>query len=232
MPLSERKRRPAENKARKDMSRKNFEGRPTDLPIPILEGETEEISLELDRPERTVKIGAELADNGKVNLVKLLRNHADVFAFSADEMSGIYQAFMVHRLNVNEDVTPVKQKKMNLSTEKNAAIKEEVDKLLAADFIEPCDYAEWVVNVVMVKKANGSWQMCVDFTDLNKACPKDYYPLPIIDQLEDSTSGHALLSFMDAFSKYHQISLIEFYKSKATFITDIGFMLTRLCCSV
>ncbi|XP_010666430.2 uncharacterized protein LOC104883586 [Beta vulgaris subsp. vulgaris] len=137
-------------------------------------------------------------------------------------MPSIDPDFMVHRLNMNEDVRPVKQKKRNFSAEKNTAIKVEVDKLLAADFIEPCDYPEWLANVVMVKKSNGTWRMCVDFTDLNKACPKDCYPLPRIDQLVDSTSGHALLSFMDAFSGYHQISLLESDRNKAAFITDAG----------
>ena len=66
-----------------------------------------------------------------------------------------------------------------------------------------------LVNVVMVKKTNGKWRMCVDFTDLNKACPKDSYPLPRIDLLMDSTTGHQLLSFMDAFSKHNQIRLDE-----------------------
>lgn len=65
--------------------------------------------------------------------------------------------------------------------------------------------------------------MCVDFTDLNKAWPKNYYPLPRIDQLVDSTSGHALLSFMDAFSGYHYISLLESDRNKAAlFITNVG----------
>ena len=74
----------------------------------------------------------------------------------------------------------------------------------------------------MVKKANGSWRMCADFTELIKACPKHCYPLPTIEQLVDSISGHALLSFMDTFSGYHRISLLEFDSSKAAFITDAG----------
>ena len=163
-----------------------------------------------------------MAAEVKINLISLLRGPADIFAFSADEMSGIDPAFMVHRLNVNEDVRPVKQKKRNFFSEKSATIKEEVDKLLAADFIKPCDYLEWLANVVMVKKANGSWRVCVDFTDFNKACPKDWHPLPRSEQLVDSTSGHGLLSFIDAFSGYHQISLLESDRSKAAFITDAG----------
>ena len=80
---------------------------------------------------------------------------------------------------------------------------EEVDKLLFADFIREVYYPEWLANVVMLKKSNGKWRVCVDFTDLNKACLKDSFPLPRIDQLVDSTVGHELLSFMDAFSGYN-----------------------------
>ena len=68
-------------------------------------------------------------------------------------------------------------------------------------------YPDWLANVVVVPKPNGKWRMCVDFTDLNKACPKDSYPLPRIDKLVDETSGYELLSFMDAFSGYHQIMI-------------------------
>jgi hypothetical protein len=70
---------------------------------------------------------------------------------------------------------------------------------------KPVKHPDWPANVVMVKKSNSKWRMCVDFTDLNKACPKDSFPLPHIDALVDSTSGYELLSFMDAFSRYNQI---------------------------
>ena len=74
----------------------------------------------------------------------------------------------------------------------------------------------------MVKKANGKWKMCVDFTDLNKACLKDSMPLPRIDQLVDSTVGHKLLSFMDAFSGYNQIRMDEVDQEKTSFVTSQG----------
>ena len=70
-------------------------------------------------------------------------------------------------------------------------------------------YPDWLANIVMVKKANRNWRMCVDFTNLNKACPKDNYPLPWIDILVNSTARHQLLSFIDAFSGYNQIKLDE-----------------------
>ena len=68
---------------------------------------------------------------------------------------------------------------------------------------------DWLANVILVKKANGKWRTCVDFTDLNKACPKDSFPLSRIDQMVESIAGHKLLTFMDAFSGYNQIKLVE-----------------------
>jgi len=85
----------------------------------------------------------------------------------------------------------------------NKAVIEEVEKLLETDFIREVFYPNWLANVVMVKKSNGQWRKCFNFTVLNKACPKDSFPLPRIDQLVDLTVGHKLLSFMDAFFGYN-----------------------------
>ena len=106
--------------------------------------------------------------------------------------------------------------------ERAKAIVEELRKLLEADFIREVYDSDWLVNVVMVKKANGKWRMCVDFTDLNKACPKDSYPLPRIDTLVDSTARHQLLSFMDTFSGYNQIKMEESDQEKTSFVTSQG----------
>ena len=87
---------------------------------------------------------------------------------------------------------------------------------------------DWLANVVMVKKANGKWRMCVDFTDLNRACPKDSYPLPRIDTLADSTVRHQLLSFMDAFSGYNQIKMEEVNQEMTSFVTTQGLFCYKL----
>uniref|UniRef100_A0A2N9I9Y3 Uncharacterized protein n=1 Tax=Fagus sylvatica TaxID=28930 RepID=A0A2N9I9Y3_FAGSY len=139
---------------------------------------------------------------------------------SHEDMPGIDTEVMVHKLNVNPSMHPVKQKRRVFAPERNAAVMAEVDKLLTAGFIREVYYPEWLANDVMVKKSNGKWRMCVDFTDLNKACPKDSYPLPRIDQLVDSTAGHKLLSFMDAFSGYNQIQMEEEDQEKTAFITS------------
>ena len=84
-------------------------------------------------------------------------------------------------------------------------IREEVAKQIQANFLEVAEYPQWLANIVPVPKKDEKVRMCVDFRDLNKACPKDSFPLPHIDTLVDATSGHELLSFMDAFSGYNQI---------------------------
>ena len=104
---------------------------------------------------------------------------------------------------------PIHQKKQVFTPEWDRAITEEVRKLQEADFIREVYYLDWLANVMMVKKANGKWRMCLDFTDLNKACLKDSYPLPRINMLVDSTVGHQLLSFMSAFLGYNHIRLDE-----------------------
>ena len=104
--------------------------------------------------------------------------------------------------------------------EQDQAIAEKVRKLREASFIREVYYPDWLANVVMVKKASGEWRMCVDFTDLNKACPKDNYPFPRVDVLVDSTARHQLLSFMDAFSGYNQIRMHEADQEKTSFVTS------------
>ena len=93
-------------------------------------------------------------------------------------MPGIRPDVITHQLKLNKDQRPVCQKLRFMSAEKQAAIEEEVGKLLKAGFIKPEKYPTWLANVLMVRKSNGKWRMCVDYTDLNKACPKDCFPLP------------------------------------------------------
>ena len=84
------------------------------------------------------------------------------------------------------------------------------------------EYPEWLANVILVKKANGKWRLCIDFTDVNRACPKDSFPLPQIDLIVDATAGYELLSFMDAFSSYNEISMDPDDQEKTSFVTGQG----------
>ena len=89
-------------------------------------------------------------------------------------------------------------------------------------FIREVQYSEWLANVVVVKKKNGKWRVCIDFTDFNKSCPKDPFPLPHIDKVVDATAGHQLMSFMDAFSDYNQILRHPEDQDKTSFMTSRG----------
>jgi hypothetical protein len=127
-----------------------------------------------------------------------------------------------HSLNVRPDAKPVKQPLRCFSEEKRKAIGEEIAWLLAADFIMEVFYPDWLANPVLVLKKNNTWHMCIDYTSLNKACPKDPFALPRIDQVIDSTAGCDLLSFLDAYSGYHQIPLYQPDQIKTSFITPYG----------
>ncbi|KAL8102823.1 hypothetical protein AgCh_027373 [Apium graveolens] len=120
---------------------------------------------------------------------------------------GIDPELITHKLNVNPNRKTVNQKRRSFAPERQEAIKNEVENLLEAGFIEEIQFPERLANPVMVKKANGKWRMCVNFTDLNDVCLKDCFPLPRIDTLIDVTDGHEMLSFMDAFSGYNQIKM-------------------------
>jgi hypothetical protein len=109
-----------------------------------------------------------------------------------------------------------------MSDEKTEAAKAEVHRLLEAKFIEPIAYPTWLANVVMVQKKSGKWRMCIDFTSLNKACPKDNFPLPRIDKIVDSATGCEVMSLLDCFSGYHQIYMKEEDKASTSFITPFG----------
>ena len=137
-------------------------------------------------------------------------------------MGGIDPAVITHRLNTNPSFKPVKQKRRSFAPERHKAINEEVGKLLQAGAIREVEYPEWLANVVLVKKANGKWRLCIDFTDINKACPKDSFPLPRINLIVDATAGHELLSFMDAFFGYNQISMDPDDQEKTSFVTAQG----------
>ena len=145
-----------------------------------------------------------------------------MYAWSHEDISGIDPSIIVHKLNVSSLFPLVQQKKRVFSQERDKAIAEEVRKLLEVDFIQEVYYPDWLANVVMVKKANEKWRMCVDFTGLNKAYPKDSYLLQRIDTLVDSIARNQLLSFIDAFSSYNQIKLEEADQEKISFITSQG----------
>ncbi|XP_077248571.1 uncharacterized protein LOC143888135 [Tasmannia lanceolata] len=151
------------------------------ISIPICDGDS----------EKFIQIGSSLDSSTRQKLTQFLRDNAYVFAWAPADMPGINPETSTHRLGVDPTCKPVKQKRRHFPLERRQAIKEEMERLLKADFIREIQYPDWLANVVLVKKANEKWRTCADFTDLNKACPKDSYPLPKIDQLIDATNAGA-----------------------------------------
>ena len=183
--------------------------------------ELEPVPLD-DDPEHLVYIGSKLAEDLKNLLTQFLKQNRDVFAWKQADMGGIDPTIITHRLNVSPSFKPIKQKRRSFAPERQKAINEEVGKLLQARAIREVEYHEWLANVVLVKKANGKWRLCIDFTDLNKACLKDSFPLPRIDLIVDAAASHELLSFMDAFSGYNQISMDPGDQENTSFVTAQG----------
>ena len=183
--------------------------------------ELEPIQLD-DNPEHLAYIGSKLAEDLRSLLTHFLKQNKDVFAWKQEDMGGNDPAIITHRLNVSPSFKPVKQKRRCFAPERQKAINEEVGKLLQARAIREVEYPEWLANVVLIKKANDKWRLCIDFTDVNRACPKDSFPLPRIDLIVDATASHELLGFMDAFSGYNQISMDPDDQENTSFVTGQG----------
>ena len=147
-------------------------------------------------------MGDSLSAEHKSQLLALLKEYQNVFAWTLYEAPSVDSKFAGHELNVLPDYKPVVQKVRRTAPQHAEAVREEVDRPLKIGAV-----CEVLSNTVVVKKKNGKWRVCVDFTNLNRACPKDPFPLPKIDQLVDSTTGHERMSFLDAFQRYHQIAL-------------------------
>ena len=176
--------------------------------------------VETEIQGKKFKQGGSLSDDTQRQIAGVIERHLDAFAWSAFDMPGIDPDFLCHRLAMDPQVRPMRQRRRKFNEERRQVIHEETRKLLTAGHIREIQYPEWLANVVLVKKSNGKWRMCVDFTDLNKACPKDSYPLPSIDALVDSASGCQLMSFLDAFSGYNQIRMHPMDECKIAFMTE------------
>lgn len=131
-------------------------------------------------PSKNFKIGKHIPELVKAKLVASLRENADLFAWSAAEMPGTDPSVACHQLTVDPGVSDVAQQRRKQSPEKSEAVEKAVKDLLEENFISGAKYTMWLSKVVLVMKSNGKWRMCDDYTDLNRACPKDAYLLPNI----------------------------------------------------
>uniref|UniRef100_A0A251SMQ5 Putative reverse transcriptase domain-containing protein n=1 Tax=Helianthus annuus TaxID=4232 RepID=A0A251SMQ5_HELAN len=190
---------------------------------------TELWAINPDFPEQQVAIGAQLPKRTKKLLWELLSNSIDVFAWKPSDMHGVPRSMAQHHLNVKDSVKPITQRKRHMAPDRARAIAKDVKSLLDAGIIREVRYQTWVSNPVMVRKKDNSWRMCIDFTDLNNACPKDCFPLPEIDEKIDSVATFRLKCFLDAYKGYHQIQMAVEDEDKTAFVTNEGvFCFTKM----
>ena len=179
--------------------------------------------------DQTIKVGAHLPGHLKEGLAKVLKRYVDVFAWEPKDMTGVPRGIGEHRLNVNPSFTPVQQKKRPMARERNDVVNKEVKDLVAAGVLRPTQFPKWVANPVLVKKEGGALRMCVDFKDLNRACPKDSYPLPEIEQKVEALGDYKWKSFLDAYKGYHQIQMAKEDEDFTAFHTEKGtFCYTKM----
>ncbi|WJX45728.1 hypothetical protein P8452_32589 [Trifolium repens] len=180
------------------------------------------INLGTDEEKREIKIGALLEASIKERVIDLLKEYVDIFAWSYQDMPGLDPEIVEHRLPLKPECPPVKQKLRRSHPDMALKIKEEVQKQIDAGFLITSEYPQWLANIVPVPKKDGKVRMCVDYRDLNKASPKDDFPLPHIDVLVDNTAKSKVFSFMDGFSGYNQIKMAVEDREKTSFITPWG----------
>jgi hypothetical protein len=167
-------------------------------------------------------ISQDLTSREQAELLSFLDKNNDVFAWRTSDLMGVSRDIIEHKLQVNPSPRPRKQRLHKIFDEKVVAMKVEVQRLMDAGFMREVDYPSWLANVIMVKKKNGMWRMCTDFTDLNKCCLKDDFPLTRIDKVVDSATGYKIMALLDYFLGYHQIWLRKEDEEKTCFITPFG----------
>ena len=173
----------------------------------------------LDGLEKFAYVSTLLSSKEREQVQGILLKNLDVFEWSHSDMVGIDPVLASHKLNIVHTTKPIRQKVRCFHSNHHQIIQTEVDNLLKVGFIREIKYPKWLANVVVAPKKGGKWRVCVDYTDLNGACPKDSFLLPRIDQIVDASVGHEILSFLDAFSRYHQIPMHPPDVEKTTFIT-------------
>ncbi|KAL4020707.1 hypothetical protein IC575_019488 [Cucumis melo] len=182
----------------------------------------EAINLGSQEESKEVKIGTSLTSESRKKLINLLREYSYIFAWSYQDLPRLSTDIVVHRVPLKSECNLVRQKLRKMKPDVLIKIKEEVQKQIEAGFLTVSKYPKWVANIVLVPKKDEKGRMCVDYRDLNRASPKDNFPLPHIDMLVDNTAGYSTFSFMDGFSGYNQIKMAEEDREKTTFITLWG----------
>ncbi|KAL7598516.1 uncharacterized protein LOC111915615 [Lactuca sativa] len=164
-----------------------------------------EVPLSREDTKAKVLIGSSIPEQIEQDLLNFLRARNKRFAWKHEDMTGIDKNIITHKLNIDPSFRPIHQKRRKCAPRRNQIIQEKLEKLLKTGTIKEVKFPGWLANVVVVQKKNDNWLVCVDYTDHNKACTKDPFPLPHIDSMIDTTVGDELLTFMDAPAGFQKI---------------------------
>jgi hypothetical protein len=161
--------------------------------------------------------------------VGLLREFADVFAWTYEDLKTYDTSVIEHKISLKGEAKPFRQKLRQINPMLPPIMEREVKKLLQAQIIVPLRYSEWVANLVPVRKKNGEIRLFVDFRNLNRSSLKDNYPLPNMEHILQRVTGASRMSMIDGFSGYNQVSVLPEDREKTTFTTPWGtFMYAKM----
>src|SRR3954466_5788260 len=189
---------------------------------PPIDNRLVQIDLGDDVTPKPIFVVEGLSPEEREELIKLIWEDNDVFAWNYEDMPNLDPQVATHQLNINPEKKPFKQPQRRFRPAMMEAIEAEVKKLIESGFIREEQHPDWVANIVPVAKKNGKIRICIDFRNLNDACPKDEFPLPIMDVMIDNTCGFERMSFMDGFSGCNQIKMFPADEKHTSFRTPLG----------
>jgi hypothetical protein len=193
------------------------------------DADTAECNIGTPEEPKFVKLSTSLTKEQRIEYTELLREFADVFAWTYKDLKTYDTSVIEHKIPLKEEAKPLKQKLRQINPMLLPVMEKEVKKLLDARIIVPLRYSEWVPNLVPVRKKSGEIRLCVDFRNLNRSSKKDNYPLPNMEHILQKVTGASKISMIDGFSGYNQISVMPGDREKTTFTTPWGtFMYAKM----
>jgi hypothetical protein len=191
--------------------------------------DTTECNIGTPEEPKFFKLSKSLTEEQRAEYTKLLREFADVFAWTYEDLKTYDTSFIEHKIPLKAEARAFKQKLRQINPMLLPIMEREVKKLLDAQIIVPLIYFEWVANLVPVRKKNGEIRLCVDFRNLNRSSRKENYPLPNMEHILQKVTGASRISMIDGFSGYNQISVMPEDREKTTFTTPCGtFMYAKI----
>jgi hypothetical protein len=181
-----------------------------------------DMNLGTSEEPKNIQVFKGLTPNMAKEWLEFFRDTQDVFAWTYKDLRGVPPEICQHRIILDSNVKPIRQRQYRMNPKYSLMVKEEIDKLLECGFIYPVPYSEWVSPIVVVSKKNGKLRICVDFRHLNNVTRKDYFLLPFTDAILDGVVGYECYSFLDGFSGYNQIMIALACRAYTTFTIDWG----------